>query len=143
MRWRGAHFFERGRHLARAAGYARVAEQDHFSTPGQAVDHGRVPMVHGAGEVLVENQWHIDRVVELGQIFRIDAIEEQLRVEVRSLAEAAVGETDAVGFDKLRRSRLVTMLGHWDSFGETIALASSSVRPRRPIGTPVTRARLF
>src|SRR5216683_3669151 len=114
----GAHFLERGRHLARAAGYARVVEQDYFSILGQAVDHGRVPMVHGTGEVLVENQRHTaDRAVEFGPILRIDTVEEQFRVEVRSLAEAAVGETDAVGFDKLRRSGLVTMLGHWDSFG--------------------------
>ncbi len=114
----GAHFLERGRHLARAAGYARVVEQDHFSTLGQAVGHGRVPMVHGAGEVLVENQRHTaDRVVELGPILRIDAVDEQFRIKLRSFAEAAVGETDAVGFDKLRRSGLVTMLRHWDSFG--------------------------
>jgi len=32
----GAHFLERSRHLARTAGYARVVEQDHFSTLGQA-----------------------------------------------------------------------------------------------------------
>ncbi len=83
-----AHLLERRRHLARAAGDAGVVEQDHFSILGQAVGHRRVPVIHGADVVLVENQRHAAET------------------------EAAVGETDAVGFDELRGSGLMRMGSH-------------------------------
>jgi hypothetical protein len=38
------------------AGDAGVVEQDHLAIPGQAVRHRRVPMVHRASEVLVEDE---------------------------------------------------------------------------------------
>src|SRR5712671_7832045 len=40
-------------HLERA-----LFEQEDFAIPGQAACHGWVPMVHRAGEVLVEDQRH-------------------------------------------------------------------------------------
>jgi hypothetical protein len=46
-------------------------------------------MVHGAHEMHVEDEW-----------------------EAARLAEAAVGEADAIGLDELRRRGLVTVLGH-------------------------------
>jgi hypothetical protein len=46
-------------------------------------------MVHGAGEVLVEDERHTGRI-----------------------AKAAIGKADAVSFDELRRGGLVTVLGH-------------------------------
>jgi hypothetical protein len=52
----GAHYLNRGRYLSRATGDAGVVEQDHVAVPGQAVCHCRVPMVHRAGQVLVEDQ---------------------------------------------------------------------------------------
>ena len=70
-------------------GYAGVVEEDHLTVLGQTVRHRRVPVVHGAGEVLVEDERHAGR-----------------------LAEAAIGEADAVGLDELRRRGLVTVLGH-------------------------------
>jgi hypothetical protein len=45
-------------------------------------------MVHGAGEMLVENERY-----------------------AAGLTEAAIGKTDAVSFDKLRRRRLVCVGG--------------------------------
>ena len=36
--------------------YAGVVEQDHFAVLGETVDHRRIPMVHGAGKVLVEDE---------------------------------------------------------------------------------------
>ncbi len=46
-------------------------------------------MVHRPGEVLVEDERHAD-----------------------NLAEPAIGEADAVGFNELRRRGLVSVLGH-------------------------------
>src|SRR5258706_2672675 len=85
----GAHFLERGRHFARAAGDAGVVEQDHLAFLRQPVGHRGVPMVHGAREVLVE----YDR-------------------DAAGLAETTVGEADAVGFDELGWSGLMGMRGH-------------------------------
>jgi hypothetical protein len=78
-----------GRHFAGGAGYAGVVEQDDFAAVGEAVGHCRVPMVHGAGEVLVEDERRTGWI-----------------------AKAAIGKADAVGFDELRRRGLVTVLGH-------------------------------
>ncbi len=46
-------------------------------------------MVHGAGEVLVEDER-----------------------DAGCIAKAAIGEADAVGFNELRRRGLVSVLGH-------------------------------
>jgi hypothetical protein len=88
----GAHLLERGRNLAGAAGNACVVEQNHLTVARQAIRHRRVPVIHGADVVLIEHEWHAAR-----------------------LAEAAVGEADAVGFDELRRRGLVGMGGHGSS----------------------------
>src|SRR5258706_9921932 len=85
----GADFLERGRNFARAAGDDGVVEQDHLALPGQAIRNRKVPMVHGAGEVLVEYE-------------RSSA----------GLAKATICEAYAVGFYKLRRSGLMGMRGH-------------------------------
>ena len=63
---------------------AGIVKQDHFPAFGETIGHSRVPMVHGAGIVLVEDE----------------------RYAVR-LAEAAIGETNAVGLGELRRRGLV------------------------------------
>ena len=57
--------------------------------PGQTVGDGRVPMIHGPAEMLVEDQRH-----------------------AACPAEAAIGEADAVGLDEPRGSGLVSVLGH-------------------------------
>src|SRR5258706_7746126 len=85
----GGHLFECGRDFAGAAGDARVVEQDHLAAASQAIGHRRVPVIHGAEVVLIENERH-----------------------AASLAEPAIGEADPVSFDELRRSGLVTVLGH-------------------------------
>src|SRR4029453_10559870 len=51
-----SHLFDRGRNLARAARDAGVIEQNDFPLSREAIGHRRIPMVHRAGEVLVENQ---------------------------------------------------------------------------------------
>jgi hypothetical protein len=60
----GAHLLERGRHLARAVGNARVVEQDHLPRRREAVGHQRVPVVHRAGEMHVEDERHTTRFAE-------------------------------------------------------------------------------
>src|SRR6267143_4734966 len=88
----GGHPFDRSRHLAGAAGDAGIVEQDDFAVPGEAVGHQRVPMVHGAAEMHVEDERH-----------------------ARGLAETAIGETDALGLDELRGCGLMGMSRHGPS----------------------------
>src|ERR1700738_3945969 len=85
----GAHLLERGRDLAGAARDAGVVEQDHLTVASQAIRHRRVPVVHGADVVLVEDDGH-----------------------AAGLAESAIGEVDSVGLDKLRRRGVVGMNHH-------------------------------
>jgi hypothetical protein len=66
-----------------------VVEQDDFAVPGETVSHCRIPMVHGAGEVLVEDERHAGWI-----------------------AKAAIGKADAGSFDELRLRGLVIVLGH-------------------------------
>src|SRR5260370_23194886 len=72
------------RNLAGTAGEARIVDQDHLPRRREAISHRRIPMVHRSREVLVENERHPAR-----------------------LPEAAIGEADAVGLDKLRWCGLV------------------------------------
>ena len=85
----GAHLGERRRHLAGTGGDAGIVEQNHLPAFGETIGHRRVPMVHGPGIVLVEDE----------------------RQAVR-LAETAIGEADTVGLGGLRRRGLVGVLGH-------------------------------
>ena len=85
----GPHLLKRGRHLARTARDAGVVEQDDFPLFGEAVGHRRIPMVHRAGIVLVEDERHAAR-----------------------FAKAAIGEADAVSLDILGRRGLVRVIGH-------------------------------
>ena len=82
----GAHLLERGRDLAGAAGDARVVEQDHLTVASQAIRHRRVPVIHGADVVLVEDDRH-----------------------AAGLAESAIGEADSVSLYELCRRGLVGM----------------------------------
>src|SRR4029077_6299480 len=82
----GAHLLERGRNFAGAAGNAGVVEQDHLTVATQAIGHRRVPVIHGARIVLVEDDWHS-----------------------AGLAESTISEADSVGLDELRRRGLVGM----------------------------------
>jgi hypothetical protein len=66
-----------------------IVEKNHLAVPGQAVGDGRIPIIHGSAEMLVEDERH--------------AVQ---------LAEAAIGETNAVALDELRWSGLVIVLGH-------------------------------
>src|SRR5882762_6578748 len=59
----GAHLRDPGGHFAGGAGYAGVVEQDDFAI-GETIGHGRIPMVHGAGEVLVEDQRHAGSIAK-------------------------------------------------------------------------------
>src|SRR6202051_3849229 len=81
-----AHPLERRRDLAGTAGDARVVEQDHLTVASEAIRHRRVPIIHGADVVLVEDDRHTS-----------------------GLAEAAIGEADAVGLYELCRRGLVSM----------------------------------
>src|SRR6202022_574001 len=81
-----AHLLERGRDLAGAAGDARVVEQDHLPVASQAIRHRWVPIIHGADVVLAKDERHSS-----------------------GLAEAAIGEADAVGLYELCRRGLVSM----------------------------------
>jgi hypothetical protein len=85
----GPHLLQCGRHLARARRDAGIVEQDHLAVAGEAIGHRRVPVIHGAEEVLVEDDRH-----------------------AAGLAKAAIGEADAIGLDELRRRGLVGICGH-------------------------------
>src|SRR5438132_1431894 len=87
-----AHLLERRRDLAGAAGDARVVEQDHLTVASEAIRHLRVPVIHGAEVVLIENERH-----------------------AAGLAEPAIGEADSLGLDELCRRGLVAVLVHRDS----------------------------
>src|SRR6202030_3036705 len=87
-----AHLLERRRDLAGAAGDARVVEQDHLTVASEAIRHRRVPVIHGADVVLVEDEGH-----------------------AAGLAESAIGEADSLGLDELCRRGLVAVLVHRDS----------------------------
>jgi hypothetical protein len=52
----GAHGGECRRYFAGARGDASSIEQNHFAVFGETVGNGWVPVVHGAGVVLVEDQ---------------------------------------------------------------------------------------
>jgi hypothetical protein len=80
----GAHLLDRGRHLSRATGDAGIVEQNDLSLLRETIGDRRIPMVHGAGEVHVEDERHATR-----------------------LAEPAVRKAGAVGLDELRRRDLV------------------------------------
>src|ERR1700738_864159 len=82
----GAHLLERGRDLAGAARDTGVVEQDHLAVASQAVCHRRVPVIHGAQVVHVEDERR-----------------------AAGLAESAIGEADAVSVDELCRRGLVGM----------------------------------
>jgi hypothetical protein len=84
-----AHRLERGRYLTRAARNASVVEQDHLPRRRQAVGHQRVPVVHGAGEMHVEDERHATR-----------------------FAEASVSEPNTGRVHELRWRGVVTVLGH-------------------------------
>src|ERR1700731_3644216 len=88
----GGHLFECGRDLAGAAGDARVVEQDHLTVASEAIRHHRVPVIHGADVVLVEDERH-----------------------AAGLAESAIGEADSLGLNELCRRGLVAVLAHRDS----------------------------
>jgi hypothetical protein len=79
-----SHLLERGRDLAGAAGNACVVEQDHLTVASQAIRHRRVPVIHGARVVLVEDKRYAG-----------------------CCTEAAVGEAVAVDLDEPRWSGLV------------------------------------
>src|SRR6202043_2199779 len=88
-----AHLLERGRHLAGAAGYAGVVEQDHLTVASQAIRHRRVPIIHGADVVLVKDDRH-----------------------TAGLAESAIREADSVSLYELWRRGLVGMHHNSRSF---------------------------
>src|SRR3984893_16205015 len=87
-----AHLLERGRDLAGAVGDAGVVEQARLPVASQAIRHRRVPVVHGAQVVLVEDDG--------------DAV---------GFAKAAIGKADSVSFEELRRRGLVAVLVHHNS----------------------------
>src|SRR5208282_2190589 len=54
----GPHVLKARRRPARTARDARVVKQDHLAVLGQAIGHGRVPVVHRPAEMLVEDERH-------------------------------------------------------------------------------------
>ena len=99
----GAHLLERGRDLAGAAGDAGVVEQDHLTVASQAIRHRRVPVIHGADVVLVEDERH-----------------------AAGLAESAIGEADSVSLYELCRRGLVGM----NHYGRSFIIQSAPHRVR-------------
>jgi hypothetical protein len=86
------------------AGDARVVEQDHLTVASEAIRHRRASIIHGADEVLVENDRHAAR-----------------------LAESAIGETDSASLYELSRRGLVSVLGH----GAVLRWISNHLRTTR------------
>src|SRR5580704_5233183 len=113
-----AHLLERRRDLAGAAGNACVVEQDHLTVASQAIRHRRVPVIHGARVVLVEDNRH-----------------------AAGLAESAIGEANSVGLDVLRRRRVVGMRRH-----DRLLVDSLSTNPQwkslQPALLPPSAARI-
>src|SRR2546427_4953475 len=99
----GAHLLERGRDLAGAAGNACVVEQDHLTVASEAIRHRRVPIIHGADVVLVEDDRH-----------------------TAGLAESAIGEADSVSLYELCRRGLVSMNHYGRSLYHLVGTASDT-----------------
>src|SRR6266576_4332714 len=99
----GAHLLERGRDLAGAAGNACVVEQDHLTVASQAIRHRRVPVIHGARVVLVEDDRH-----------------------AAGFAESAIGEADSVSLYELCRRGLVGMTHYGRSLYHLVGTASDT-----------------
>src|SRR6266478_5030357 len=72
-----------------SAGDACVVEQDHLTIASQAIRHRRIPVIHGAEVVLVEDERH-----------------------AVGLAKPAIGKADPVGFEKLCRCGLMRVIVH-------------------------------
>jgi hypothetical protein len=87
------HALDCGGHVSGAAGNACVIEQDHFPAPGQAIGNGRVPIVHSADEMLIEDEGY-----------------------TAGLTKAAIGKADTVGFDELSGSGVMSVSSHGNSF---------------------------
>src|SRR6202030_2292213 len=104
-----AHPLERRRDLAGAAGDPCVVEQDHLTVASEAIRHRRVPVIHGADVVLVEDERH-----------------------AAGPAEAAIGEADSVSLYELRRRGLMAVLLHRDSLWRW---CSSSLAKRSKAGS--------
>src|SRR3982074_1101464 len=98
-----AHLLDRRRDLAGAAGDARVVEQDHLPVASQAIRHRRVPIIHGADVVLVEDDRH-----------------------TAGLAESAIGEADSVSLYELCRRGLVSMNHYGRSLYHLVGTASDT-----------------
>src|ERR1700726_2778760 len=98
-----AHPLERRRDLAGAAGDARVVEQDHLTVASEAIRHRRVPIIHSADVVLAKDKRHSS-----------------------GLAEAAIGEADAVGLNELCRCGLVSMNHYCRSLYHLVGTASDT-----------------
>src|SRR6267143_3160288 len=99
----GGHLFECGRDLAGTAGDACVVEQDHLPVASQAIRHRWVPIIHGADVVLAKDERHSS-----------------------GLAEAAIGEADAVGLNELCRCGLVSMNHYGRSLYHLVGTASDT-----------------
>src|SRR6202140_193394 len=98
-----AHRLDRRRDLAGAAGDARVVEQDHLPVASEAIRHRRVPIIHGADVVLVEDDRH-----------------------TAGLAESAIGEADSVSLYELCRRGLVSMNHYGRSLYHLVGTASDT-----------------
>src|ERR1700693_4509622 len=99
----GAHLLERGRDLAGAAGDAGVVEHDHLTVASEAVRHCRVPIIHGADVVLVEDDRH-----------------------TAGLAESAIGKADSVRLYELCRRGLLSMNHDGRSLYHLVGTASDT-----------------
>jgi hypothetical protein len=70
-------------------GNASIVEKNHLALFGETIGHRWIPMVHGAGEMLIEDERH-----------------------AAGFAESAMCEADSVGLYELCRPGLVGVLGH-------------------------------
>jgi hypothetical protein len=83
------HLLNTRRHLTRTARNTCVIEKNHLAVIGQAVGYGRIPVIHSPGVMRAEDERH-----------------------AAVIAETAIGETDSIGLDELRRRGLMGEGGH-------------------------------
>src|ERR1700723_424957 len=98
FRWKRETLHGNGRRF-----HFHAIEQDHLTVASEAIRHRRVPIIHGADVVLAKNEGHSS-----------------------GLAEAAIGEADAVGLNELCRCGLVSMNHYGRSLCHLVGTASDT-----------------
>src|SRR4029077_12848769 len=94
------HLRDRVRSFPSGSANARIVKENHLMIRGKAVGYVRIPAVHAGVEVPEKEQWNR-----------------------APLAESAVGETDAIGLNKLCGDRVVRVIArHHPSLSNLILI---------------------